>query len=220
MAPNGTAVVSTMTPSSTASPLITQCTASADIVFVLDASGSIGDVQYRLVLSFVKNFINSSTSGSSSDLRFGLVIFSDSVQKISELNTYNDIQELNKAIDDAPYPGGFTYTNKGLNMARQMFLLHGRVNTPHVIILMTDGYSTSRNQTLLESQGLRVSNITMISIGLGDIIDQSELNEISKPGDVFVVKDYNKLKDFLGQLLNKFCQTVSGSQISTGELAM
>ncbi|CAL1530589.1 unnamed protein product, partial [Lymnaea stagnalis] len=208
MEPSSTAVVSTIAPNSTDVSPITLCNASADIVFVLDASGSIGDDQYRMVLSFVKNFINSSTSGSSSDLRFGLVIFSDDVQTIFDLESYNDIQELNEVIDDAPYPGGFTYTDKGLNMARQIFLQHGRVNYPHVIILMTDGYSTSRNETLLEAKGLRVNNITTISIGFGDIIDESELNDISEPTDVFMVNDYNKLDYILGQLLNKLCPTV------------
>jgi len=83
---------------------------SLDIVFALDASGSIGSRNYQDMLQFVGNVIMSMTIRSSqtpNGNQVGLVIFSDHATPEFYLNTFTD-KTLMLAAIDVPYTTGRT----------------------------------------------------------------------------------------------------------------
>ncbi|CAL1530591.1 unnamed protein product, partial [Lymnaea stagnalis] len=182
------------------------CPGKADIVFVVDASGSIGKSNYEIVLSFVTNITAVLASGVPSDVRFGMVVYSGNVTQVFNLNTYNDIQEIQKAIATAPYFASVTRTDAGLDLAREMLTSEGRVHASHIVILLTDGISTARDQTKLAAQRLRDNNITAISIGVTDAVNPFELNEISLPGNVLLVGEFYLLRNVLIHLARQTCK--------------
>ncbi|CAL1530590.1 unnamed protein product, partial [Lymnaea stagnalis] len=200
-----TTVFISTTPSTTDATTVF-CPGKADIVFVVDASGSIGETNFQIVLSFVTNITAVLTSEGQSDVRFGMVVYSERVTEVFNLNTFNTIQEIQKAIATAPYFASFTRTDKGLDLAREMLTSEGRVNASHIVILLTDGISTARDKTKLAAQRLRDNNITALSVGVTDAINPFELNEISLPGNVFLVGEFYLLQNVLSRLTRQTCR--------------
>lgn len=92
--------------------LLGACSGSADIVFALDASGSIGDDNFRKETQFVTNVIASLDIASPSNpngVQIGLLTFSDNVSIQFQLNNFTDKRQLLEAVN-APYTRGSTNT--------------------------------------------------------------------------------------------------------------
>ena len=77
----------------------------ADIHFLLDSSGSVGQANYNKQLNFVKQFANSFTVGPN-DIQIGVTTFSSLVHNQFWMNTHQDNQALISAIDKIPYDTG------------------------------------------------------------------------------------------------------------------
>lgn len=76
------------------------CTTVADIVFVLDSSGSIGDSNYQLQLDFTSRLV-SQFNVSKEATQFGALIFGTNVQELFDLNTYSDQQSIQQVRAEA-----------------------------------------------------------------------------------------------------------------------
>lgn len=99
--------------------LLGACAGSADIVFALDASGSIGDDNFRKETQFVTNVIASLDIASPSNpngVQVGLLTFSDNVSIQFQLNNFTDKRQLLEAIN-APYTRGSTNTAYAIRYA-------------------------------------------------------------------------------------------------------
>lgn len=97
---------------------VLECTSRADVVFVLDSSGSVGRYNFDNVLRFVTRTI-SDLSIDSGNFRVGVVSFSDSARQEFYLNTYNNADDINKAIRGIRYVYGSTNTQDALRMVRE-----------------------------------------------------------------------------------------------------
>ncbi|CAL1530592.1 unnamed protein product, partial [Lymnaea stagnalis] len=186
------------------------CNGDADIVFVVDASGSIGSSNFQKVLRFIINITTYFSDDALSGIRFGLVTFSDAANISFDLDKYNDSVSLRQAISSVPYARGFTRTDKGLDKARNMF---GKDRRPHVIILVTDGQSSSRESTKAAADRLREANIITLGIGVTDSINEEELKYIGGPNDILTVNNFDVLQDILQGLVRRTCQSIGGAQI-------
>ena len=91
-----------------------QSTNGPDLVFVLDGSGSIGSGNFKKIKSFVKDVVNAYTIGTS-DTRVGLIKYSTNMQTVFKLNTYDNANDVLKAIDKMSYQGGGTNTHLALD---------------------------------------------------------------------------------------------------------
>ena len=89
----------------------------ADICFVIDSSGSINEVgdNYRVVKNFLNRVINS-LDVSETGVHIGAVRFSDSARLIWGLDRYYSKKEQIKAVNEMGYVGGFTNTQRGLEV--------------------------------------------------------------------------------------------------------
>ena len=67
------------------------------------------------------------------------------------------------------------------------------------MIVLTDGLSSNRQDTQLESTKLReMDNVTVIAVGIGSSVDHEELLEIaSRPRMVFSLHNKDALHDIL-----------------------
>ncbi|XP_052439803.1 collagen alpha-1(XIV) chain-like [Carassius gibelio] len=85
------------------------CETPADIVMLVDGSGSIGPLNFQTVRSFLERFVRSFTVGSN-QTRIGLVQYSWDPRIEWHLNTHSTKEAVIDAVRILPYKGGGTQT--------------------------------------------------------------------------------------------------------------
>lgn len=85
----------------------------ADIVFIVDASGSVGDDNFNKTLSFVHNMVNGFNVGPN-DFQIGMITFDTKPYLQFHLNRYTNKADVESAIDRTQYTKGNTYTHLAL----------------------------------------------------------------------------------------------------------
>jgi uncharacterized protein YegL len=185
------------------------CTTLADIVLVLDSSGSMGDANNELQLGFASRFVNHFLVGNSK-ARFGAILFSDFVQKLFDLKDFTTTQDVSKAILRAPYHEGTTLTNEALDYVRNgMFSTPkgGRSNAPDIVVVFTDGQSSKPDLTLRAADDLKKQNVRIVAVGIGDEVSREELRRIaSSKDDVFEARSFELLDYIEQKLARNVCQ--------------
>lgn len=149
-----------------------------DIVFVFDASGSLGEPGYQTELDFMSAIIQSVTGAPGHALhptRFGAIRFSSTVDTIYNLTDDQTPSTVDAAIQNAAYTGGSTFTRDALTAAMMMFDTQSDDQNPLSLILITDGAPRpTRTQSVcapgdntklqLDSRGIQM---TVIGVGSG-----------------------------------------------------
>ena len=100
--------------------LDTGCPAKADLIFLLDTSGSVGRINFYKMQQFVLSVIDEMNVGRN-DTRIGLATFSTNAHMSFNLEKHATKQEIRMAVLDTPYRYGDTNTADGLRMVRDMF---------------------------------------------------------------------------------------------------
>ncbi|KAL4227529.1 von Willebrand factor (vWF) type A domain [Mactra antiquata] len=155
------------------------CTARvADVMFVLDTSGSVGADNFVQIKQFVKQTI-SVFDIASLFTRVGIITYSTNADIAFPLNTYNTTGDLYTAIDGLVFTHGGTNTGEALELLRTQGFLYDRDEAPNIAIVITDGLSKSKVNTKLQATLAKDDNITIIAIGVGNSTDQEELNNIA-----------------------------------------
>lgn len=86
--------------------------AKADIVFLTDASWSIGDDNFNKVVKFIFNTVGAFDEISPAGIQVSFVQYSDEVKSEFKLNTYNDKALALGALQNIRYRGGNTRTGQ------------------------------------------------------------------------------------------------------------
>ena len=121
------------------------CHAEADVIIVMDSSGSIehnepGD--YELEKEFVVNVINALGPLGPQDIQIGMVLFSTSPENIFFLNTYQDKGRMINAVRNVRYMREQTDIIEAFEYVRDQQLIPSRGDrraVPNVAIIITDG---------------------------------------------------------------------------------
>ena len=97
----------------------------ADIVFVLDSSGSIGLADWDRVLNFTKSIVSDFVIGSN-NVHIGVNYYGNSAILAFNLDTYDTEADVMDAIDGIPWLDQNTNTSGGIRlMHRDMFTVGG-----------------------------------------------------------------------------------------------
>ena len=128
------------------------------------------------------------------------------------LNKYHDRASLLAAISKISYHSGVTYTDKALAFVRQSSFTHAkgaRDNATHLVIVITDGQSTSPTKTSTEAALLKnVPNTKVIAIGIGTGVRQTELDTIaSDSAHALTVANFDSLQTVKSELTFAACQS-------------
>jgi hypothetical protein len=178
----------------------------ADIVFVLDSSGSIRDQNpadgsydnWQLLLEFMVKMVDKLNVGSN-HVRIGAVKFSTEAESVFHLNQYTDKTSLITAIRRIKYMGGHTNTAGGIRiMNNEEFTIGNgdRSNVQNIAIVITDGESTRDvENTIPEAIQARNRGIKIYSVGITKNINEDELRKISSQPQL-VNENYFKAADF------------------------
>lgn len=166
------------------------CQVDTDLVFVLDESGSIGNASFQEVKTFVRDFVHQLTSQSQSgDMimnRVGIIPFSSSAREYIALNSSIVGNELLTQIAELRYNGGGTNTAHGLELMREQ-AWRDEISILRLAIVLTDGQSNDRPATLLAAQAVHDYDppITVYAIGVGDNVDEAELETIASEHELY-----------------------------------
>jgi len=123
----------------------------ADIIFVVDESGSIGATNFDLMKNFLSRLV-SRLGIESGNTRVGLITYSSAVGTGFNLSDYHTIASVQSAISSLHYPGGGTNTGAALTYVRTTMLTSAagdRGNVPNVVVVLTDGHSANVDHTLV-----------------------------------------------------------------------
>ncbi|XP_053400755.1 collagen alpha-6(VI) chain-like [Mercenaria mercenaria] len=181
----------------------------ADLIFVLDGSGSEGSANFNRQLHFVSNFTKQFEVGPN-NTRVALVSFGTTVHNEFYLNQYMDNATVLNHINHAKYPDGETNTHLALQFVRTKTLSsahNGNRNSSKIIIVLTDGESLEPEKTKAEAALLkRDPRVTIIAIGIGSHVDPTELSNIASDGNhTFRVASFEALNTIEHDLTTETC---------------
>ncbi|XP_029928332.1 collagen alpha-6(VI) chain-like [Myripristis murdjan] len=181
----------------------------ADIIFLVDGSTSITLNKFRSMLKFMESMVNQTIVGEKLT-RFGVILFSNDPKSMFTLNKYYSKREILQAIAALKSPYGKTYTGKALEYSLQFFGAQhgGRVaqKVPQILMVITDGNATDRNNLVGPSEALRDNGVSVISIGVkGAKRDQLEIMAGGDTSRVFYVDNFNVLETLYQNITPVLC---------------
>uniref|UniRef100_A0A2I3G2Z0 Collagen type VI alpha 6 chain n=1 Tax=Nomascus leucogenys TaxID=61853 RepID=A0A2I3G2Z0_NOMLE len=176
----------------------------ADIMFLVDSSGSIGPENFSKMKTFMKNLVSKSQIGPD-QVQIGVVQFSDINKEEFQLNRFMSQSDISNAIDQMAHIGQTTLTGSALSFVSQYFspTKGARPNIRKFLILITDGEA----QDIVKEPAvvLRQEGVIIYSVGVfGSNVTQ--LEEISgRPEMVFYVENFDILQRIEDDLVFGIC---------------
>ncbi|XP_077052973.1 collagen alpha-4(VI) chain-like [Siphateles boraxobius] len=188
----------------------------ADIVFLVDGSGSIGPDNFQQIREFLSSFVEN-FEVAHDRIRIGLVQYSDTPRTEFLLNKYQNKEEILNYIQSLDYKTGGTFTGQGLEfMLKHHFVVEAgsraQQNVPQIAIVITDG--DSQDEVESHALELRLSGIEIYAIGIKDA-NQALLRQIAnEPYDkhVYSVTDFAALQGISQSVVQDLCTTVEETQ--------
>lgn len=189
------------------------CSANpADVIFVVDASGSIGAPNYDKLKAFVSACVRN-LQVDNGMIRVAFVTFSDTYQSIFGLAAYTSRGPMLAAISAAPFIGAGTSVSAALAYVRTGIVggADDRSTAPNLVVLITDGGSVDRQATSQEAARLRNTGAHIIVVGAGNWVYLPEIYAISgyPASSILLVNDLNNLNSSVPNLVAAICQSES-----------
>ncbi|XP_059181151.1 IgGFc-binding protein-like [Centropristis striata] len=182
----------------------------ADIVILVDGSGSIGRLNFRLVRMFLENLVNAFDVGINTT-RIGLVQYSGDPRIEWHLNAFSTKDAVIDAIKNLPYKGGGTLTGLALSYVMENSFkpeAGSRMGVPKIGIIITDGQSG--DDVIPPSESLRNAGVELFAVGVNNA-NEDELHSIASDPDinhVYNVADFNAISSIVEGLTKTVCEQV------------
>lgn len=157
------------------------------------------------------SIVNQTTVGE--DLtRFGVILYSTDPKFVFTLNKYGSKNDVLNAISALKSPYGDTYTGKALAYSLQFFdAEHGGradLQVPQILMVITDGDATDRNNLVAPSLALRDKRISVFSIGVeGANMTQLEIMAHHDKSKVFYVDNFSALESLYKNITEVLCNS-------------
>lgn len=180
----------------------------ADLVFLLDQSGSINRNDYDTMKKFTTELINSFKV--SEDLvRVGLAQFSSTFQNEFYLNQYYTEQDVSKHILAMRQLGGGTNIGLALDSIRDYFeATRGSRRSAGIsqnLVLITDG--ESQDEVADAAERLRALGIEIFVIGIGNVHDLELLQITNTHERLFTVENFGSLENIKQKVVDTICKS-------------
>ncbi|MDQ7073995.1 MAG: Hsp70 family protein [Gammaproteobacteria bacterium] len=163
-----------------------------DIALVIDVSGSMCGYPLEKAKEACTMMVSSMIDLNSH--RVGLVEFDSYANTLAYLS--NDRALLENAIANLSCKGG-TDIADGLRETRQEVLV--RSENRKLVILVTDGGS-SENPAILESNRLKTEGARVVSIGVGQGVNEGLLENIASNGDYYQIDSIDDLENIFQKI--------------------
>lgn len=181
---------------------------SADLVFLVDQSGSINQADYAIMKNFTIDLINSFKV--SEDLvRAGFAQFSDIFQHEFYLNQFYTEKEMSDHILKMSQRGGGTNIGLALTSIKEYFqALRGSRKSEGIsqnLVLITDG--ESQDDVEDPAIELRDLGIEVFAIGIGDVHILELLQITGTPETLFTVQNFGSLENIKQKVVDTICNS-------------
>ena len=180
-----------------------ECTSKADIVFLLDESGSIGYSNFEKIKSFVGTIVSHFEVGNDTN-QISVVNFESTARNVFSLNTYDTVSEIQAAISRIVFSSGGTSIGNALDFARIYSFTSGygaRGDAAKIAVLITDGQSSLYN----EPDQLKSMGVTIFCVGVGTGVNSAVLRSVATHNDYTYLTSFDLLSLLTGELSNKTC---------------
>lgn len=186
----------------------------ADVVFVLDSSGSLGGKNWWRTKQFAID-VTKGLKISETESRVGMVAFSNTPTITFSLGEYNDHASVEDAIWAAPWIAKTTNTKDALYAASDVFNTTGRPGVKHIIVLVTDGISNKgKEQTIPAAEEVQAEGIEIFSIGIGRV-DADEVTGIAsekKDEHRFLIESFTNLTAITSSIAETTCEAANRTE--------
>ncbi|KAK1895950.1 Collagen alpha-6(VI) chain [Dissostichus eleginoides] len=180
----------------------------ADLVFLLDQSGSINPEDYTIMKKFTTDLVNS-FKVSENLVRVGLAQFSSEFQDEFDLNQFNSQDVVNKHILSMTQRGGGTNIGRALDSIRGYFeALRGSRRSAGIsqnLVLITDG--ESQDDVEVAADGLMALGIEVFAIGIGNVHDLELLQITGAAERLFTVNNFGRLDEIKQKVVETICES-------------
>ena len=189
-----------------------RCLRQKDIVFLLDASGSV-EANYILIQELTKRVVHG-LNFDGGRTRVGVITYQNEEKVRFNLNEYTSKDEVLNAIAfDQDIQNHGTHTTSALRVMREdMFQSRNgdRTGVDNVALVFTDGKSNIQNvNTIPEADLAKDDGIHMMAVGVGRRVGQNEINGMaSSPSsdNAFMLEDASELDDIANLILDQLCE--------------
>ncbi|CAC5375019.1 unnamed protein product [Mytilus coruscus] len=179
----------------------------ADIVFVVDESGSVGEDNFIDTMDAIADTID--TLVIREDLiRVGMTLFegTGTSRTLFVLNSSYNKSEIRSWLLSADYRKGATtdIADAFQFACEEMFQMTKgeRTNAQNYLVLLTDGRS-DQNKAIDKAALCSSKNVRIITVGIGSGIDVDLLNTTAYQPDYFINTEYSELNTTLPELVTK-----------------
>lgn len=179
------------------------CNSSIDIELILDGSSSISSTSWKQLIDFSVNFVSSFII-SPTETHIGIVQFASSSRLELSLSS-NQTTTINILKSLKQMTGG-TYLDLGINTAQSDISNKGRIDSPHVMVILTDGDSSG--DPIGAATKAKKAGTEIFCVGIGSSINQAQLNAIASPPistHVFLANDFGTLINIIKILISTTC---------------
>ncbi|XP_013408326.2 collagen alpha-1(XII) chain, partial [Lingula anatina] len=190
------------------------CKGQADIIFILDGSGSVSAPDFAKQLQFIKSLVRKFDVGPNA-VKVGVLQYSNYAVQEFNLNTHSTEAAILAAVDKIKQKRGGTNTALALSTARTSSFTTAkgdRPNVSNIVIVMTDGRSNNMVATAREANMLR-KIASVFAIGVGSNVNTAELKAMATDPDskyVFTVTDFSALSNIETKLATDACAPCKG----------
>ncbi|KAM6184133.1 von Willebrand factor A domain-containing protein 2 [Erethizon dorsatum] len=178
---------------------------SMDLVFLLDASASVGPENFAQMQSFVRSCalqfdVNPDV------MQVGLVVYGSRVQTAFGLDAHLTRAAVLRAMSQAPYLGGVGSAGMALLHIydKVMTVQRGaRPGVPKAVVMVTGG--TGAEDAAVPAQKLRNNGISVLVVGVGPVL-RDALRRLAGPRDSLIhVAAYSDLQFHQDMLIEWVC---------------
>ena len=187
-----------------------------DVIFVIDASGSIGPGNFTKVLAFVENVVNDMDIGLNA-IRVGALTFADGATDVFDLKNSTNNNDVITRIRGIGYQAGSTDTKAGINLMRAMFSSPSRGNrngVQDVGIILTDG-AAKTGDPVPDAAAAKADGIILYCLGIRtDELDVGQVQGIASNPDskyALIVDSFDALSSISDDLSRGTCSEPSKS---------
>ncbi|XP_074051887.1 collagen alpha-5(VI) chain-like [Macrotis lagotis] len=176
----------------------------ADIIFLVDSSGSIGNETFNKIKIFMKNLVDKFHIDIDQG-HIGVIQFSDSAKKEFALTEYMNKRDIFDAIDRMTHIAKKTYTGKALKFVSDYFepSKGGRSGVKKFLILITDGKANDQ----VQKPALNLRNKGIIILLVAIFWSRSpQLEDITGDANlVYYVEKFDNVKILEDKLVFDIC---------------
>ncbi|XP_062321211.1 collagen alpha-6(VI) chain isoform X1 [Osmerus eperlanus] len=190
----------------------------ADIVFIVDESGSISPEDFNLIRSFLHKIVKGLDVGLN-QVRVGIVLYSDKATAHVYLNSFDNKDEILEFIKILPQRGGGTLTGAALKFAKENVFVKDKgsrfgLGIQQVAVVITDG--ESQDKVSPAATALRRAGVTVYAVGVKNANIEELLAIASHPpkSHMFNVDSFAKLGSLERTLRKSLCYNILRSAVS------